>query len=231
MVDKKNTLLSLIFNGLIALITLIAAILSLSNAWKETAGLESSGIENLKYYTWDSNLFAGIISLIYVIYDILILKDKRNDIPKIIQFLKFFGLIALGVTFISIAFFFLPIMHFSNNYFPLFTNSNLFFHLITPILATITYILFDYEKKYSFKYLIIGCSSTIVYGLSYLINVLVHLNEDLTVDPIHDWYGYASYGVAYYPVSFIVTFLTALVFGLFINNFGQIIHNKLNENN
>ena len=72
-------------------------------------------------------------------------------------------------------------------------NSNLFFHLIIPVLSIITFI--KYEKtNLKLKDTIYGIIPTITYALFYTTNVLIHTNNG-KVSPIYDWYWFVQNGV------------------------------------
>ena len=69
----------------------------------------------------------------------------------------------------------------------LLKNSNLFLHLIIPVLSIISFIFFEKTNKIKFKYVFLAVIPTFIYSLLYLINVLIHI-ENGKVSPTYDWY-------------------------------------------
>ena len=206
----------------------IASIMSIASLWPNASRtLDGNGFENIKYYTWQSNLFAGITCLLYFVFGLLLISKKINKIPFTIYLLKFVGLVALMVTFLTVALIFEPILIFNKSSYHMYSNSNMFFHLIVPVINLLSFIFLEEQPKYKFRFSLLTTSSTLIYGLYYLINVLVHLNSDLTVDRKYDWYGYASNGIAFYPVSFIVTYGIAIGSALLCNFLSQLVQKKL----
>ena len=228
MSKNKRLISSLIINSFIFIFVVFGAVMSLGSFWpNKNISLEGNDISNLKYYTWQSNLFAGITSLIMVVFQILVLIKKKEKIPFIMYVFKYVAVVALLVTFITVLFVFIPIILINNNFVNMYANTNFFFHLIIPVLGFISFVFFDDQPKYKFRFQLLSTNTVLIYGLYYLINVLIHLNEDLTVDSKYDWYGYASNGIAFYPVSFIVTFGIGLFSAFILNFLSQLVQRKL----
>lgn len=77
----------------------------------------------------------------------------------------------------------------------MFTNSNLFYHFVIPLLSLITFLFFEGTDKIKFKYTFAGIIPMFLYGVFYSINVFTHL-ENGVVSPVYDWYGFLKNGVA-----------------------------------
>ena len=228
---KTRLIISLSLNLLIFILVVFATIMSLASLWpNKSLTLEGHGIENIKYYTWQSNLFAGGASLALFIYQLLVLLNKKEKVPFTIYVFKFVGVVALLVTFITVLFIFIPIMLINNNFVNMYANTNFFFHLVVPVLGVISFIFFDDQPKYKFRFSLLTTCSMNIYGLYYFINVLIHLNSDLSVDSKYDWYGYASNGIAFYPVSYLVTFGICLGSAVLLNYLSQLVQRKLYKN-
>ena len=73
-------------------------------------------------------------------------------------------------------------------------NSNLFFHLIIPVLSMINFVLFERTNKIRFKSVIFGITPIVIYAIYYLINILLHI-ENGKVSPIYDWYWFIQGGL------------------------------------
>ena len=174
--------------------------------------LEVTKLEMLKFFTVQSNIFVGIISAIFAINEIQILKGKREEIPKTNYILKLMATSAVGLTFFVVFAYLGPI---SKNGIPsMLMNSNLFFHFIIPVLSILNFILFEKTSKLSFKYSFYGLIPTIIYGIFYIGNILVHM-ENGKVSTSYDWYWFVQNGVwtalIVVPMLLIITYIISLL--------------------
>ena len=87
--------------------------------------LEASKVEMFKFYTVDSNILMGIISLIISIYEIKLFKSTIKEIPKIVYILKFIATSGIALTFLVTLAFLGP----QYGMYAMYNNSNLFLHL------------------------------------------------------------------------------------------------------
>ncbi len=140
---KKNTL-AIIFNVLIVLCGIIGLIISIN---KENI--------SLIYYTNLSNLFALIVSILFLIF---------NKKSKIIKDLRFMSTSCLSVTFLVVLFILAPMYNF-NYKLLMFTDIFFLFHTLCPLLSIISYICF--EEKSNKVYM--GFLFTLVYGIIMII--------------------------------------------------------------
>ena len=70
----------------------------------------------------------------------------------------------------------------------LYKNSNLYFHLLLPVVAMIEFAFFDTgERKLPFKNTFLTVIPTFVYGMAYLVNLLVN--------GVGEWYGFVNWGL------------------------------------
>lgn len=144
-------------------------------------GLTSQGWENLKYFTVLSNIFCGIVALLWLILDIFFNK-KLPILPKLM------AASAVGLTFAIIAFFLAPMYPDLDMY----QGGNRYFHLIVPLIAMVEFLFLETKKKIPFKYAIWSAALALVYGMGYLINILVN---GIGVWPeTNDWYGFLNWG-------------------------------------
>lgn len=197
---------SLVYNIIIFLLVLIGTIFMFLGYqfMTNTRLLDSNGFEAFKYYTVDSNIIVGIASLIMVIYETLFLKNKIKEIPKYVYVLKYIGVVGVSLTFIVTMFYLAPI--FGKNFLFLYMNTNLFFHLIVPVLAVISYV--KYEKnKLEYKYTFITLSSVIIYSIFYITNILLHLDKNGNVMKEYDWYSFVLKGMSSIFIVPIIIFL------------------------
>lgn len=200
---------SLILNTIIVLLTTLASIIMFTGI-KLTHGaeplLETSKIGMFKFFTVDSNIFMGVISLLYIIK---ILKNK--EITKTLQILKLMSTTSVTLTFIVVFLYLGPIAQ--DGISSMLQNSNLFFHLIIPLLSIITFV--KYEKiNIKLKDTLYGIIPTITYALFYLINILIH-TENGKVSPIFDWYWFVQNGVKtaiiVLPLIILITYIISLI--------------------
>ena len=207
--------ISLIINIITVILTLIATIIMFSgfsfmNMYKPV--LETTKIEMLKFFTVQSNIFAGIVSLLFATKQIKLLKDNNYDIPKIYYILKLMATTAVGLTFFVVFAYLGPI---SKDGIPsMLMNSNLFFHLIIPVLCILNFIFFEKTDKLKFKYTFYGLIPTVIYALYYLINILIHMEKG-RVSPIYDWYWFVQNGVwtasIITPLMLLITYIISLI--------------------
>lgn len=182
----KKYKISLTINIIIVFLVIIASIFMITG-FKFMPGktlLETTKIEMFKFYTVDSNIFIGIMALIFTIYENKLIKKEIKQIPQKIYILKLISTSGIALTFATTAFFLTP----QYGLYAMYSNSNLFFHLIIPVLSIITYIFFEnHNNKY--RYAILGMSPTFIYSIYYISMVLTHLNNGgLTLK--YDFYGF-----------------------------------------
>lgn len=203
--------ISLILNIIIVFLVLIGSIfmfLGIKFMPDETL-LEVSKIEMFKFYTVDSNILMAIISLIFIIYEIKLLKGKIDKIPNKIYILKLVGTSAISLTFIVTAAFLAP----QYGLYAMYNNNNLFFHLIVPLLSLISYIVFErFENKY--KYAIYGIIPMFIYSIYYTGMILINLdNGGLTFK--YDFYGFLNGKITnvfiVIPVIYLVSYLISII--------------------
>lgn len=212
----KKIKISLIINIIIAILVILASIFMFTGI-KFMPGntlLEVSKISMLKFYTVDSNILIGISSLIFIIYEFKLLKQKIKEIPNKIYIFKFISTSAITLTFLITAIFLAP----QYGFYAMYNNNNLFFHLIIPLLSIITYIRYEHHlNKYS--YALYGIIPMFIYSIYYSSRVLIHLNDGgLTFK--YDFYGFLQGNLnniyIVIPVIYLVSYIIAL-FLIFFN--------------
>lgn len=207
---RKMKRKSLILNILITLLTIFASIIMFTGI-KITHGaeplLEISKIEMFKFFTVDSNIFIGIISLLFAIKEI-----KNEEITKNMYRLKLMSTTAVTLTFIIVFTYLGPIS--KDGIKSMLQNSNLFFHLIIPVLSIINLTLFEKTDKLKRKDTLYGIIPTVIYALFYLTNILIHV-ENGKVSPIYDWYWFVQGGlktaIIVAPTIILITYIISLI--------------------
>ena len=212
--DKIDIKISLVFNILIFALMVIASIIMFTGFKFMEAEplLESTKIGMLKFFTVDSNILMGIVALIFAINQIKILKGKKEEISTKLIVFKMASTVAVGVTFVTVFGYLGPI---SKGGIPsLLKNSNLFLHLIIPVLSMINFALFERTSKIKFRYTLYGILPTLTYGMLYMINLLIHM-EDGKVSPVYDWYWFVQGGMwqaaIVIPIMLFMTYIITII--------------------
>ena len=213
--NNKKIKISLVINIIIVVLTITASIM-MYTGFKFMPGkdiiLEATKGEMLKFFTVQSNIFVGIVSLIFAIKEILILLGKKCELNKIDYIFKLMSTTAVGLTFLVVFAYLGPI---TEGGLPvMLMNSNLFFHLIIPVISILNFVIFERSNKLKFKSSFYGIIPTALYGIYYLINILMH-SENGKVSTIYDWYWFVQNGVwtamIVVPMILVITYLISLV--------------------
>jgi hypothetical protein len=159
---RKNTTAETIFNLVIVFLAVTGIILMITSQPEEGA-LQSSGLENFKFYTVLTNVFCGLIALVQLIFILL-----KKDTDKI-RVLKLAAVVGVAITFAVVAFMFGPLYGYPQFY----KRGNLFFHLLEPLAAIAEFILIRREKM-PFRYTVFAAIPTLLYGIGYLLNILIN---------------------------------------------------------
>ena len=199
---------SFVLNIIIFILVLIATIFMLTGFkfMGEDLALTATKIEAFKFFTVDSNILMGITALIFAISEYKIINQKEKKISSKLYVLKLISTVGVTLTFIVTTFYLAPFI--VDNFFVLFKNSNLFFHLIIPILSLVTFVFFEHANI-KFKYTFYGLIPVILYGLFYVTNVLIHI-ENGAVLKKYDWYFFAQGGLL--TTIFVFVFLHVLTY-------------------
>lgn len=212
--ENRKMKISLILNIIIVIFTAFATILMFTGI-KFMEGedlLESTKVGMFKFFTVDSNLFMGIMSLVFALEEIKIIRLKKSEIGARIYIMKFAATSAVALTFITV---FGYLAHISpGGVYSMIRNSNLFFHLLIPLFSIICFAIFERTDKIKFKYTFFGIIFTVIYSLYYLINVLVHIEEG-KVSPQYDWYWFVQGGLyqifIVFPLMLVISYVISLI--------------------
>ena len=178
---KDHKTFEIILNLIIVIFTVIGIILMLTSKAEEGA-LQSSGIENFKFYTVLTNVFCGIIASVFLVFKIL-----KKDTEKI-RALKLAAVVGVAITFAVVAFMFGPLYGFLQFY----KRGNLYFHLLLPVTAMIEFIVVR-RKKMPFRYAVYAAVPTLIYAIGYLLNILINGIGGAWPDT-NDFYGFLNWG-------------------------------------
>ena len=207
--DKKK--ISVTLNILIVLLVLLASFM-MFNGIRFSSNemmLESRKLAMFRFFTVDSNIFMGLVSLIYVIYNY-----SKKDVPKYVYILKHMGVAGVTLTFLVTLLFLAPTI--PSGFMSLYVNSNLFFHLIIPLLSIISYIFYEkYNNRY--LYALYGLIPMIIYMNYYVGNLMIHYHDNIdrelyfsTYDFYNFLHGNIKSAFITIPIFIIITYLISL---------------------
>ena len=202
-----NVKRSMVFNIIITIFVIIAVIMMLTGFKFMRVMLVLSGtkLSVFKFFTVLSNIFVGIVSLIMVYYEKRYLKSKKK-IPHTIYLFKYMATASVFLTFFVTAFFLAPSSSYS--YLAFFSNSNLFLHLVIPILSIFSFVMCE-KNDLQFRETFTALIPMFLYGIYYSGNILIHLDEGISSK--YDWYGFLREDISsiyiVVPTMIILTYL------------------------
>ncbi|MEE0879590.1 MAG: hypothetical protein UH788_09995 [Treponemataceae bacterium] len=150
--NKKENLISAISKLLLVVGVIIGV-------W---ASLLQEGFFNPKhflYYTIQSNIEIGIISLISLFF----LLRKNGQIPQVVYTLKFIFTVAITLTGLVFNFILYPASIFSTHPLNPLSTANFFTHIFVPILSLVDFFAFDYKLKITKKTFLLGLITPLIY--------------------------------------------------------------------
>ena len=197
--------LSLAINLLIAAAVAISWC-AMAFRFTDSGRLSARGLRSMKYFTVLSNLLTGVAAAVCAVCLV------RGQTPRWASLLKYAGAVSVGLTFLTVMLFLGPVFGFKG----MFKGANLWFHLLVPLLAMLDFSLLDRQAALSLGDSLIAVVPMVLYGLGYMINLLVNGFGD----PAHtnDWYHFAARGIptgiAAFAGMILGTWLLALLLGL-----------------
>ncbi len=195
---KKRSVFPIVIDILIAILVPLVWLSTLF-VRGEAGTLEPVGFRGLRFFTVLSNLVAGLASQIY-----LLSRIKRGsstgdeEIRKTASLplkLKLVSAVAVAITFFTVLLFLGPLY----GYRYMYTGSNLFFHLLIPLLTMIGVTLTELEVQFTKKDILLTALPVLIYGVLYIGNILV--NGIGEWPNTNDWYGFLNWG---YPVGILI---------------------------
>ncbi len=213
--SENQIRISRMLNIMIVIMVAFAAIVMFSGfkfMHGQEPNLTSSGIGMLKYFTVESNIFMGIMALIFSIYETKLLKGQIKEISFRLYILKLMATTSVGLTFLVVFAYLGPIS--SGGIMSMLQNSNAFFHLLIPVLSMINFAIIEKTDIIKFKHCLLGVVPMLLYSIFYISNILSHI-ENGKVSPKYDWYWFVQGGLwqmfIVIPLIFGVTYLITLI--------------------
>ena len=170
MMTKKRTVLSLIINILIFVITVCVVI---SYFFTEPNLLIQNGFDAFRFFTTDSNVLVAIASVTVAIADIRILLGKTENLPKAILMFKFVGTACVTLTMTATVGFLMPVYGTF-----VMQGSLIIVHAITPLMALLSFVFLENVYRISIPQSLIGTIPMMLYGLVYAFMVTHHIWDD-----------------------------------------------------
>ena len=181
-------------NIVIALLTLIIVV---SFFRKEGQWVPERGKFALRFFTTLSNMLCAAACLLTA------LAINAGGIPEWIWMLKYIGTAAVTVTMLTVLFFLAPTFG-KGALKVLLSGTDLFMHLITPLLALVSFCVFE-KRGMTFCQSLWGMLPVVLYGPVYLYKILFALPEKRW----DDFYGFNKQGK--WPIAF-----AGMVLGTFL---------------
>ena len=207
----KKEKISMIFNGILFGMVLLATIIMFTGFEFMGTGVPftATKLSVFKFFTVDSNLLLGISALLLLIQERKAIKNKTK-IPEGYYVLKFAATTSVFLTMMVTACFLAPFTNY--RFIDFYLNSNLFFHLLIPLLSIISFLFYD-----SYKLPFIDT----FYGV---LPIIPHVSHN-RVSFDYDFYGFFRGGIstAYYVIPIMLLITYALGYGLWF------IHSRIHQ--
>ena len=179
---------------------LVIAVIVLYSWIRMMSGIDSgslfsdSRIRTLKYFTVDSNVFVGAAALCAALFEF----RADREIPVWVGALKLAATASVVLTFLTVMGFLGPMF----GYAKMFVGSNLYMHLVTPLLAAAVFCLLEGDVGLSLRHTFYAVIPMLIYGAAYLLNILI--NGRGSGIHTNDWYGFTRWGMAASPLVYLV---------------------------
>ncbi|MBQ7467149.1 MAG: hypothetical protein IJS74_03660 [Clostridia bacterium] len=193
---NKKQKITLTLNIIIFIFAVVGSVFCFGEIYISYTKPIEHGFKLLKFFTVQSNVLAGITSLLYIIY-LLRERKTQSKIPMWVHVLRYIATIDLIITFMVVALFLGFIVE--EGYFSMYTNANFFFHFAIPVLNLISFICYEENPKFQFKHTFIGTAHLLLYSVFYLTVVMLNFHDGAVVI-FYDWYAFAQKGL---PLAFI----------------------------
>ena len=178
-----------------------------------------NGISSLRYYTQDSNIVVIIAAVLYIIYYSKSEKEGKEELPYFVGLIKYIASCVVTVTFIVVLTVLAPsrasegrdaVIH------VIVGGSNLYHHVLCPILCVISNIFIDEKITISLKENLLATIPTFLYGtITLILNIakvmygpyiFLHVYEQSVLMSVFWFMAIVGGG-----------FLIAFLFGILIN--------------
>lgn len=227
MKNNKNHILMISINGLVFVFSMIGV---LATSIGTPLFMASTTI---LYYTIQSNLWIGFTCLATAILGFIQIRNKSLRIPSWLYVVKYVFTVAITLTMIVFWLLIAPTLHMPSY---LLSLSNLFSHTLTPILALVSFFVFDSRDNFlSKKSSVFSLATPIYYFVFFLLVSSTGVMFGLYRSPYFfldfyefGWFGFNVYSEAYGFASFGIFYWIILILLLiFLLGFGLMSLNRL----
>lgn len=214
---KLNALISLIMNSVLILMEIV--VVTFAFTVPNFKG-DVQGFTAFRYFTIDSNVLCGIVAILLVEYDSLILKGRKDRLPKYAVLLKFVVTVMITITFLTVICWLAPVQGFDRMYGGISSCT----HLLAPLVTMISFFCFEYERDDTNLFIesLWGMIPVTIYAVIYLIMVVVIGNDNGGWD---DFYNFNNGGFWY--LALIIMLVASYLFSLGVLYLHRLIGKKL----
>ena len=213
---NKLFIASFILNILVFLLVVTGIILMFTIG---SGALADNSLSVFKYFTFQSNLFMGVVAFVYAYYQLLIIRKKIDKLPHVLLVFNHVGVTAVSLTFIIVILFLAPGYGFNLMY----NGANLFFHGIVPVVAMVNYMFIEKECAIKFKDTLFSMIPSAIYGLVYFI-VVASMNGYGNIDI--DFYLFGKDGPFIGALYYLAIVAIAYAFGLLVYFINHLVFKK-----
>ena len=171
---RKNNISSLIINISIIFFTMFSFFDSFRpDVIIDPDWLGFEGIHSLRFFTVLSNLFVAITAFIMVVYNIKNLIHDTHEYPDWLLLLKHIATSAVTLTFVTVILLLAPSYAIvGKGYFTLILGNHIYMHVLSPVLAIITYVFFENSYYVKFKKSLLALLPVVLYAILYTTMVI-----------------------------------------------------------
>ena len=205
-------LASIVINAVIPPLAVFAWLWILVGA-SDSGDLSRKGIESLKYFTVLSNLFCGVVSVIYLV----VCWGSGLQLPLWLVTLKLVAATAVMLTFLVTALLLVPMYGWKG----LYRGGNFWLHLVVPLLAAADCCLFLPVGEVPLRLTLWAMAPTALYGVFYLGRIFLHGAKKGDVE--YDFYGFLRWGVKAVPAVLAAMLLSTWGIALALRLLGRLV--------
>ena len=175
--------------------------------------------EIFKYFTFQSNLYMGIVAFIYAYYQLQMMRGKKDKIPHVLNVFYHVGVTAVSLTFMIVVLFLAPGYGFDKMY----RYANLFFHALAPVAAMANYMFFNKECHIRFTDTPFAIAPSLLYGIVYFIIVV---SNNAYGDIKYDFYMFGKDGPWIGALNFLAVMAIAYAMGVLVYFVNRLVFKK-----
>lgn len=154
----------------------------------------------IKLYEFDTSILLMVSSLIFIVFASLVITRKIKFIPNWVYILKFVTTTAMTMMMSMVILLSLIDTFTGHHTFDVtlfYTNANLYFHLLIPIMSIVSYLFFEKPvNKIRFLQILYVFIPVILYFVLYISFALAH-EQDGTVPVFYDPYGFCLHNTSF----------------------------------